>query len=79
MDDGNPCSVCGAPTEPAIIPVIVRRDGLELVRLSVPAAACGECGWTSVTDEAREALVAELEDRTLPGDDIVFPEDSPAH
>jgi hypothetical protein len=55
-----------------MLPVSVRRVGVTVLHLDVPAWRCGECGYLEIEDAAREGLIAELEARTFPGDDIVF-------
>ena len=68
-----PCPICGAGTAPTLVPVQVRRGGRLAFRLEVRARACPDCGYVDVSDTAREELIATLERRTQPGDDIVFP------
>lgn len=73
------CTVCGAAAVPAAVPVIVRRDGREVMRLDVPARACESCGWVDISDADTEACIATLERESQPGDEIVFPSDAPTH
>lgn len=67
------CPICGGAAAPIRVPVQVRRDGRQILRIEVPARACGECGYIDIADTAREQLIATLECETRPGDDIVFP------
>lgn len=73
------CTVCDGEVEATEIPVMIRRAGHEVTRLAVPGTVCAECGWVAVEDAARENLIATLERHSRPGDEIVFPEDTPAH
>ena len=73
------CTVCGEATERVTFPVIVRRESVEILRLTVPARACTECSWVMIDDRISEEVVATLEAQTEPGDDIVFPEDAELH
>lgn len=66
------CPICAGPTRPESVPVRVERRGRELMRLAVPARACDECGHLDVAEGVTEDLVAVLEARTLPGDDIII-------
>jgi YgiT-type zinc finger domain-containing protein len=67
------CPICAGLAEPIRLPVTVRRQAQVVCRLEVPAWRCSECGHVDVEDERQEELIAALEARSLPGDDIVFP------
>lgn len=73
MTPSPACSICGGETAPILLPVQVRRGGRLVFRLEVPARLCEACGYVDVADSTREELIATLEDKTQPGDDIVFP------
>lgn len=79
MSEMAACAVCGEPTEAVTFPVRVVRGGQEVLRVMVAGRACSACGWLDVPDEVRERLIATLDAHTEPGDDIVFPQDTPAH
>ena len=55
------------------VPVVVRRDGRDVLRLEAPARGCGFCGYLSIADETQEGVLQALERHTRPGDDIVVP------
>lgn len=73
MTAAHPCPICAEATAPMAVPVQVRRAGRTVLSLEVPARRCEACGYVDIDDAARESLIATLEARTRPGDDIVFP------
>lgn len=73
------CVVCGSPTRVDRLPVRVRRDGVEVLRLMVPMQVCEECGWQTVEDSVTQEVIERLEAMTEPGDEIVFPNDDVVH
>lgn len=69
------CPICAAPTSSLLVPIMVRRGGRVVFRVEAPARHCGECGHVEIDEATQEEVIATLERRTRPGDDIVFPSD----
>jgi hypothetical protein len=69
------CPICGAPTSPLPVPIMVRRGGRVVFRVEAPTRRCGECGHLEIDETTQEEVIATLERHTRPGDDIVFPSD----
>jgi YgiT-type zinc finger domain-containing protein len=67
------CPICRAQTTPTLLPVQARREGRVLLSLEVPVRRCEACGHVDVEDGVQDELIALLERRTRPGDEIVFP------
>lgn len=67
------CPICRAQTTPVRLPVQARREGRVLLTLEVPVHRCEACGHVDVEDGVQDELIALLERRTQPGDEIVFP------